>query len=63
MTSSVAPRERWLAHAAMLLFSALSAGSCSTGALAGPFIHPVPLNAARFLLAAAVIGAMNMVTK
>lgn len=59
MTHPVAPRQRWLAHAAMLLFSALIAGSFTTGALAVPYIHPIPLNAVRFLLAAAVMGAVS----
>lgn len=59
MTTPVAPRQRWLAHAAMLLFSALIAGSFTTGALAVPYIHPIPLNAVRFLLAAAVMGAVS----
>ena len=58
MTPAVAPRDRWLAHAAMLLFSALIAGSFTSGALAVPYIHPVPLNAVRFLTAALVMGAV-----
>ena len=57
MTSG-APRQRLLAHLAMLLFSALIAGSFTTGALAVPYIHPVPLNAVRFLLAALLMGAV-----
>jgi drug/metabolite transporter (DMT)-like permease len=59
VTTPVAPRQRWLAHAAMLLFSALIAGSFTTGALAVPYIHPIPLNAVRFLLAAAVMGVVS----
>lgn len=43
-------------HAAMLLFSALVAGSFSLGALASNEIAPVALNAARFWVAAIVIG-------
>ncbi|MEQ1769085.1 MAG: DMT family transporter [Devosia sp.] len=54
---STAGRERWLAHGAMLAFSALIAGSFTTGALAVPYIHPIPLNAVRFLLAALLMGA------
>ena len=49
-------RDRWLAHLAMLAFSALIAGSFTTGALAVPYIHPVPLNAIRFFLAALLMG-------
>jgi drug/metabolite transporter (DMT)-like permease len=60
VTTAVAavPRERLLAHLSMLAFSALIAGSFTTGALAVPYIHPIPLNAVRFLLAAAMMGAV-----
>lgn len=51
-----APRERLLAHLSMLAFSALIAGSFTTGALAVPFIHPIPLNAVRFALAALLMA-------
>ena len=50
------PRERLLAHLAMLAFSALIAGSFTSGALAVPYIHPVPLNAVRFVLATVLMG-------
>ncbi|WP_147110624.1 DMT family transporter [Tateyamaria sp. syn59] len=43
-------------HAAMLLFSALVAGSFSLGSMAANEIAPAALNAARFWIAAAVIG-------
>lgn len=43
-------------HLAMLCFSALVAGSFSLGAMAAPHIAPEALNAARFLLAALVVG-------
>ncbi|MEP7241353.1 MAG: DMT family transporter [Devosia sp.] len=56
MSAVVAPRQRWLAHLAMLAFSALIAGSFTTGAMVVGDIHPVPLNAVRFLLAAIVMG-------
>ncbi len=55
---TTAPRERWLAHGAMLAFSALIAGSFTTGAMAVPYIHPIPLNAVRFALAAALMGVV-----
>lgn len=42
----------------MLLFAALIAGSFTTGALAVPFLAPVPLNALRFILAALLMGAV-----
>ncbi|WP_299612960.1 DMT family transporter [uncultured Tateyamaria sp.] len=47
-------------HAAMLLFSALVAGSFSLGAMAANEIAPAALNAARFWLAALVIGVAVM---
>ena len=50
-------RQRLLSHLAMLLFAALIAGSFTLGALAVPYIHPVPLNAVRFVLAALLMGA------
>ena len=43
-------------HAAMLLFSALVAGSFSLGSLAANEIAPAAINAARFAIAALVIG-------
>ena len=43
-------------HLAMLVFSALVAGSFSLGSLAVNHIAPVALNAVRFVLAAAVMG-------
>ena len=49
-------------HAAMLTFSALVAGSFSLGALAANEIAPAALNAARFALAACIIGAAVLVT-
>lgn len=45
-----------VAHLAMLLFSALIAGSFTTGALAVPHLAPLPLNAMRFVLATLVMG-------
>lgn len=50
-------RQRLLAHLAMLLFAALIAGSFTTGALAVPYLAPVPLNAVRFILASLLMGA------
>ena len=47
-------------HAAMLLFSALVAGSFSLGAMAANEIAPSALNAVRFWIAALVIGAVVM---
>ena len=46
----------------MLLFSALVAGSFSLGAQAVNEIAPAALNAARFWLAAAIIGAAGLAT-
>ena len=44
------------AHGAMLLFSMLVAGSFSLGVLIANDIAPMALNAARFVIAAVVIG-------
>ncbi|WP_299673774.1 DMT family transporter [uncultured Roseobacter sp.] len=49
-------------HLAMLTFSALVAGSFSLGAQAANAIDPAVLNAARFVIAAAVIGAAALAT-
>ncbi|WP_328794936.1 DMT family transporter [Jannaschia marina] len=49
-------------HLAMLLFSALVAGSFPLGAAAANDISPLALNAVRFVLAAAIIGAAVAVT-
>lgn len=49
-------RKRLLAHLSMVLFAALIAGSFTLGALTVPYLHAVPLNALRFVLAAAVMG-------
>lgn len=59
--SAVAPdprRESRRAHAAMLLFAALIAGSFSLGGLAAPHIAPETLTAMRFLLAVAVMAGV-----
>lgn len=45
-------------HAAMLLFSALVAGSFALGARAANQIDPAALNAMRFMLASVIIGAL-----
>ncbi|MDA5557252.1 DMT family transporter [Shimia sp. MMG029] len=50
-------------HLAMLLFSALVAGSFSLGALSANAVEPAALNAVRFLIAAAVIGMAALATK
>jgi len=49
-------------HAAMLLFSALVAGSFSLGSMAANEIAPAALNAARFAIAAVVIGTVALAT-
>jgi len=55
-------REARRGHLAMLLFSALVAGSFSLGGLAANLIAPEALNAARFLIAGVVIGTAALVT-
>ena len=49
-------------HLAMLLFSALVAGSFSLGGRVANAIAPLALNAVRFVLAAVVVGTVAMVT-
>ncbi|MBA84824.1 DMT family transporter [Thalassobius sp. S69A] len=49
-------------HAAMLLFSALVAGSFSLGVLAAPHIAPTALNAVRFAIAAVLVGVAAVAT-
>ena len=52
------PGQARRGHLAMFAFSALVAGSFSLGGLVANEITPVALNAARFVMAAAVIGAV-----
>ena len=53
---SASPRERLIAHLSMLAFSALIAGSFTTGALAVPYIHPFPLKGgAKFVNGATIM--------
>lgn len=49
-------------HLAMLAFSALVAGSFSLGALAAPLIDPAVMTAARFAIAAALVGGAAWAT-
>lgn len=49
-------------HLAMLVFSALVAGSFSLGSLAANEIAPAALNAVRFAIAACVIGSVALMT-
>ncbi|MGR3760829.1 DMT family transporter [Roseobacteraceae bacterium NS-SX3] len=58
--AAVSPALR--GHAAMLLFSALVAGSFSLGVMIANEIAPAALNAARFAIAAVVIGAVAAAT-
>lgn len=51
-------RERALGHLAMLGFAFFVGGSFSIGARMVPFIDPAPLNAARFVMAAAIMAAV-----
>ena len=54
--------ERARGHLAMLLFSAVVAGSFSLGSMTANEIHPLALTAIRFLLAAFILGAAAMAT-
>ena len=49
-------------HLAMLLFSALVAGSFSLGSLAMAHVTPMALNAVRFVIAAVLVGAAASLT-
>lgn len=49
-------------HLAMLVFSALVAGSFSLGSLAANHISPIALNAVRFLLAASIVAVLVLVS-
>lgn len=49
-------------HLAMLLFSALVAGSFSLGAMAAPYVSPSALTVLRFAIAAVLVGAVAAVT-
>lgn len=57
---TVARREALRGHAAMLLFSALVAGSFSLGSRAANLIDPAAITAARFVIAAGVIGGVAL---
>ncbi len=52
-------RNKVLGHLAGLLFAALIAGSFSIGDLAAPHLSPSALNAVRFVLAVAILIAIN----
>lgn len=47
-------------HAAMLVFSALVAGSFALGVLAANLLDPAALNAVRFVIAGALIGGLGL---
>ena len=49
-------------HAAMLVFSALIAGSFALGSMAAPHIAPTALNAVRFVLASVLVGTTACLT-
>lgn len=57
-TRGFAPTPQQLGHMAMLLFSALVAGSFALGGMTANLIEPLALNAIRFAIAAAVIGTL-----
>jgi drug/metabolite transporter (DMT)-like permease len=52
-----APKQRFTAHLAMIVFSALIAGSFTFGAMAVPYLSPAALNGVRFVLAAILMAA------
>ena len=55
-------RQSTRGHLAMLIFSSLVAGSFSLGSLAANELAPAALNAVRFAIAAAVLGAVALAT-
>jgi drug/metabolite transporter (DMT)-like permease len=54
--------DAYRGHLAMLVFSALVAGSFSLGAMVAGEISPLALNAVRFVIAAGVLGAAVLAT-
>lgn len=56
-TAHATGRQKLVAHAAMMLFAVLIAGSFSFGAVATPHIGSAPLNALRFVIGAGIMGA------
>ena len=59
--SHAAGGEKLVAHLAMLLFAALVSGSYSLGAIAASEIGPSAINAVRFVIGIAVMGAAGAV--
>ncbi len=55
-------RDRLRGHVAMLMFSALVAGSFSLGVMAANHIAPSALNAVRFAVASVIVGAAALAT-
>ena len=62
-TGRAVPAPAARGHLAMLAFSALVAGSFPLGAAAADDISPLALNAARFALAAAILGLAVVATR
>ncbi|MDG1068370.1 MAG: EamA family transporter, partial [Sulfitobacter sp.] len=54
--------EQTKGHLAMLLFSALVAGSFSLGGMVANEIAPLALNAVRFVIAAIAVGTVALLT-
>lgn len=52
--------EKLVAHLAMLLFAALVSGSYSLGAIAAPYLGPSAINAVRFVVGIALMGAAGL---
>ena len=55
-------RESLRGHLAMLLFSALVAGSFSLGSMAAPFVDPAALTTLRFVFAGTLVGVAALAT-
>ncbi|GAA3866385.1 DMT family transporter [Celeribacter arenosi] len=62
MKTDVAREQRRRGHIAMFAFSGLVAGSFSLGSMAAGHISPLAINAVRFVMASALVGALAMAT-
>ncbi len=51
-------RDKLIGHGAMIMFALIIATSFTLGKLTVPHIGPAPINAARFLLASVIMGAL-----
>ena len=62
VTEAIGRPERVRGHLAMLIFSALVAGSFSLGSMAAPFVDPAALTTLRFILSGVIVGVAALAT-